>query len=139
MASLLQKLSRAVWGTSPQNTTLDIDPVSTALGTTSSVYAGITRAATTTWWNCGNTAGPTTASANLNLALMMTEYGRVTYGNEEPDTVIFTQTGFNSSISKGLLTLGWMVETLHQAVKNIASCNFLFGNGLVYSGAESLK
>jgi hypothetical protein len=137
MASLLQKLSRAVWGTTPQNTTLDLDPVSTALGSTTSTYAGIARTSNT-WWNCGNTAGPTTASANLSLSLMQTEYGRVTYGNEEPDTIVTTQAGFNALISKGLLILGGMVQSLHQTVKNIASCNFLFGNGFVNSATESL-
>lgn len=97
MGSLLQKLSRAIWGTSPQNTSLDIDPISTALGTTSSIYAGITRDTTTNaWWNCNGTAGPTTLSANLSLSAMQTAYGTVTFGNEEPDTIITTQAGFNA-------------------------------------------
>ena len=97
MGSLLQKLSRAVWGTSPQNTVLDIDPFSTIMGTTSSTYAGITRNTTTNaFWNCNGTAGPTTLSANLSLAAMQTAYGTVTFGNEEPDTIITTQAGFNA-------------------------------------------
>lgn len=97
MASLLQKLSRALWGTSPQNTSLDLDPISTALGTTSSTYAGIARNTTTAnFWNCNGNAGPTTLSANLSLSAMMTAYGTVTFGNEEPDTIITTQAGFNA-------------------------------------------
>jgi len=97
MASLLQKLSRALWGTSPQNTSLDVDPISTALGATNSTYAGITRNTTTAnFWNCNGNAGPTTLSANLSLAAMMTAYGSVSFGNEEPDTIITTQNGFNA-------------------------------------------
>lgn len=95
MGSLLQKLSRAIWGTSPQNTTLDLDPISTALGTTSSTYAGIARTSNA-WWNCNGGSGPTTLSANLTLSSMMTAYGQVTFGNEEPDTIITTQSGFNA-------------------------------------------
>ncbi|MEO0249331.1 MAG: phage major capsid protein [candidate division WOR-3 bacterium] len=95
MASLLQKLSRAVWGTAPQNTALDLDPVSTALGSTSSTYAGISRSSNA-WWNCNGGSGPTTLSANLSLSAMQTAYGQVTFGNEEPDTIITTQAGFNA-------------------------------------------
>lgn len=95
MASLLQKLSRSLWGTAPQNTTLDVDPISTALGTTSSTYAGIGRTANA-WWNCNGGAGPTTVGANMSMAMLQTLYGQVTFGNEEPDTGITTQAGFNA-------------------------------------------
>jgi hypothetical protein len=96
MGSLLQKLSRAIWGTSPQNTAIDLDPISAALGSTTSTYAGITRVAATPFFTCNGGNGPTTASANLSLSLMMTAYGTVTFGNEEPDTIITTQAGFNA-------------------------------------------
>jgi len=95
MASLLQKLSRAMWGTAPQNTSLDVDPIATALGSSATTYAGIVRTSNP-WWICGGGAGPTTLSANLSLANMQTEYGRITFGNEEPDTIIATQLGFNA-------------------------------------------
>lgn len=95
MGSMLQKLSRAFWGTSPQNTSIDIDPISTALGDSTTTYAGIART-TNSWWICNGTNGPTTLGANLSLSAMQTDYGRVTFGNEEPDTIITTQAGFNA-------------------------------------------
>lgn len=97
MGSLLQKVSRALWGVSPQNTAIDVDSVRSALGSTTSTYAGINRGtAGNEFWICGNGDGPTTVSANLSLANMQTEYGRVTFGNEEPDTILTTQAGFNA-------------------------------------------
>ena len=95
MGSLLQKLSRAFWGTAPQNSTIDMDPLSTALGSSSTTYAGIARTSNS-WWICNSTAGPTTLSANLSLSAMQTAYGSVTFGNEEPDLIITTQAGFNA-------------------------------------------
>lgn len=95
MGSMLQKLSRAIWGTAPQNTSLDIDPISSALGSSATTYAGIVRT-TNPWWICNGSAGPTTLAANLSLSAMQTAYGQVTFGNEEPDTIITTQAGFNA-------------------------------------------
>jgi hypothetical protein len=96
MASLLQKLSRALWGTSPQNTALDLDSIVSAVQTSTNTYAGINRT-TNTWWKPGGTnSGNRTISANLTLTDMQTSYGDVTFGNEEPDTIITTQSGFNA-------------------------------------------
>ena len=97
MGSLLQKLSRALWGTSPQNTTIDLDGADDALSSSTNTYAGIDRSASgNAFWIGGNGAGPKVLSANLSLAAMQTEYGGVTFGNEEPDTIITTQAGFNA-------------------------------------------
>ena len=97
MGSLLQKLSRALWGTSPQNTTIDLDGADDALSSSTNTYAGIDRSASgNAFWIPGNGDGPTALGANLSLSAMQTEYGRVTFGNEEPDTVITTQAGFNA-------------------------------------------
>jgi hypothetical protein len=96
MASLLQKMSRALWGTAPQNTALDIDSLVAAVHTTTNTYAAISRPANT-WWRPGGTnSAPRTLSANLDLVSMQQAYGDVTFGNEEPDTIIATQTGFNA-------------------------------------------
>ena len=96
MMSLIQKLNRAVWGQAPQNTSIDLDNVLTAIGTTSRTYAGI-NSATNAWWAPGGTNNATrTASGNLVLSDMQLAYGDVTFGNEEPDTCIFTQLGFNA-------------------------------------------
>lgn len=98
MGSLLQKMSRALWGTSPQNTTLDLDSIVAAVHSTTNTYAGINRstAANAFWKSGGTQAAPRTASANLSLTDMQTVYGDITFGNEEPDTIIATQLGFNA-------------------------------------------
>ena len=96
MGSLLQKLSRAVWATSPQNTSLDLDDILSAIATTTNTYAAINRT-TNAWWKPGGTnAGTRTAVGNLVMSDMQTSYGDVTFGNEEPDTIITTQAGFNA-------------------------------------------
>lgn len=92
MGSLLQKLSRAIYAVSPNNTTLDLDALPSILAA-SGTYAGITIG--TNWFSNGGN-GPTTVSANLSLTNMQTDYGRATYGNEEPDTCITTQAGWNA-------------------------------------------
>lgn len=92
-ASLLQKLSRALWHTSPQNTSLDFDDLVNAVATTNNTYAGIDRSvAANAFWKPNVV---TTAEA-LTMATLMTSYGNVTLGNEEPDTILTTQAGFNA-------------------------------------------
>lgn len=94
MGSLLQKLSRAIYGVSPQNTSNDIDSLPSALAA-SGTYAGITISSAA--WRCNGTAGPTTtAGAFVGLATMQTLYGQGTFGNEEPDSVQTTQLGWNA-------------------------------------------
>lgn len=96
MGSLLQKMSRALWATAPQNSALDLDDLLSAIATNTNTYAGINRS-TNTWWKPGGTnAGTRTASGNLTLSDMQSTYGDITFGNEEPDTIIATQTGFNA-------------------------------------------
>lgn len=96
MASLLQKLSRAVWDTAPQNTALDIDSLVDWTQSITNTVAGISRT-TNSWWRPGGTqAANRTASGNLSLTDMQLAYGDVTFGNEEPDTIIATQLGFNA-------------------------------------------
>ena len=92
MGSLLQKLARAVYGVSPNNTSIDLDSIITALSGSGS-YAGIT--INTTYWECNGGTGPTSGGA-VSLANMQTDYGSATYGNEEPDSIITTQSGWNA-------------------------------------------
>lgn len=91
MGSLLQKLSRGVYGVAPQNTSIDLDGVPTALAA-SGTYAGITLGG---FWLCNGGSGPSSGSA-LSLANMMSDYGSATFGNEEPDTIVTTQAGWNA-------------------------------------------
>lgn len=93
MGSLLQKISRGVYGVSPQNTSNDIDSIGEALAA-SGTYAGIT--INSTYWKCNGGAGPTTGGS-ITAAALQTFYGQMTYGNEEPDTIITTQAGWNST------------------------------------------
>ena len=91
MGSLLQKLSRAIWGVAPNNTSIDLDNIPGFLAS-SGTYATITIGGQ---WECNGGAGPSSGS-NLSLANMMSDYGSATYGNEEPDTCITTQAGYNA-------------------------------------------
>ena len=95
-ASFLQKLSRALWGTSPQNTSLDIDPIPNWLYQTTNTIAGINRnLAANAFWKPG---------ANVPLAGTTTPgqlesgYQSVTYGYDEPD--ILTMTNANYALFK---------------------------------------
>ena len=97
MMSLLQKLSRSIYGTAPQNTSIDTDGITEALGAIGGTYAGITIG--TTFWASNGLAGPTSNTSNLALSILQTAYGQATFGNEEPDTIITTQAGFNAYIN----------------------------------------
>lgn len=99
MMSLLQKLARSMYGTAPQNTSIDTDGITEALATVNgtNAYAGITL--NTTFWSSNGLAGPTSNTSNLALSIIQTAYGQATFGNEEPDTVITTQAGFNAFIN----------------------------------------
>lgn len=92
MASLLQKLSRAVYKVSPQNTAIDLDNLVDAVTSTTNTYGGIARTGNTFW----QPATPTNLGANLSLSAMQTQYGLATFGNEEPDTILTTQAGYNA-------------------------------------------
>lgn len=96
MMSLLQKLARSVYGTAPQNTSIDTDSLPSALASSGS-YAGITLSSS--FWLCNGLAGPTSSTSNLALSTIQTAYGQATFGNEEPDTVIMTQAAFNAYIN----------------------------------------
>lgn len=94
MASLLTKLSRAIYGVSPNNTALDLDSIPSALGSAGGTYAQLTLAAATGWLSNGGN-GPNMGGA-VSLTSMQTDYGQATQGNEEPDTVVMRQSGWNA-------------------------------------------
>jgi len=95
MGSLLQKLSRAIYGVAPQNTAIDVDNLPTAL-TSSGTYANIT--ISSAFWLSAGLNG-TRGGGTLSLTEMQLDYGRCTFGNEEPDTVLGTQTGYNNFVN----------------------------------------
>jgi hypothetical protein len=97
MASLLQKLSRAAYDVTPQNTSLDMDSLVDGVGSFTNTYAGIDRSvAANAFWKPGGSAGAAVAEGGpLELSTMQTAYGNVTFGNEEPGTILTTQAIFN--------------------------------------------
>lgn len=85
--SLLQKLSRALWHTAPQNTANDIDDIVSWVQTTNNVIAGIDRSvAANSWWQApavvNNTSTPLTV-LNAEKA-----YQNVVFGYDEPDLMV---------------------------------------------------
>lgn len=89
-ASFLQKLSRALWHTSPQNTSLDIDDIDAWAGQTTNTIAGIDRsAAANAFWlpnaNISNGSGVLTP---INAE---TAYQAVVFGYDEPDLFVLPQ------------------------------------------------
>lgn len=97
MASLLQKLQRALWHVAPQNGTQDLDDLIAAVGTAANTYGGIDRSVTANafWKPGGPSAVSPVTGGTLSNTLIQTNYGAVVYGNDEPDTIIFTQAGYN--------------------------------------------
>jgi hypothetical protein len=89
-ASFLQKLARAVWGTSPQNTTIDVDNIPNWVFSTSNTIAGINRSSVTAWQPSANfPAGGALTAANAELA-----YQQIVLGYDEPDILILTNKDF---------------------------------------------
>lgn len=90
--SFMMKLCRALWHTSPQNTSIDIDDIDAWVGSTTNTIAGIDRsAAANSWWLPA-------ANSSIGAALSATNgevpYQSVVYGYDEPDTLILDQTRF---------------------------------------------
>ncbi len=87
-SSLLQKLSRALWGTAPQNTANDIDNLPAWVNSTTNTIAGISRTANPFWLPGPATAGTGTTSP-LTINQAEEAYQGVVFGYDEPD--IFAQ------------------------------------------------
>lgn len=91
--SFMMKLSRALWGTAPQNTSIDIDNLVEWVADTTNVIAGIDRSqAANSWWL---PAAPVSGSnAALTAAVAELGYQSVVYGYDEPDLLIMDNTRF---------------------------------------------
>lgn len=89
-ASFLQKLSRAIWGTSPQNTSLDIDSLPAWLQQTTNTIAGISRSSLTSWAPAANVP----ASGHLTVAIAEQAYQSIVFGYDEPDTLLLNNTDY---------------------------------------------
>jgi hypothetical protein len=128
--SFLQKLSRALWHTSPQNTSLDVDDLNSWVVLTTNTIAGINRAtAANAWWL------PATAvaggSAALAPATAEPAYQSVTWGYDEPDLFVMNRTSYAAfkNTYVGLIRFGQGMqddEALQVGFRN----HFLFNNAV---------
>jgi hypothetical protein len=91
--SFLQKLSRALWHTSPQNTSLDIDDLNSWVVSTTNTIAGINRAlSANAWWLAATVvSGGSTA---LTSATAEPGYQSVTWGYDEPDLFVMPRASY---------------------------------------------
>jgi hypothetical protein len=130
-ASFLQKLSRALWHTAPQNTSLDVDDLISWVQTQTNVIAGIDRsqAANAFWLPAPNVAigGVPLATTNVEAG-----YQSVVFGYDEPDLFVMDRTryaAFKNSFTP-LIRFGQGMqddEALQVGFRN----HFLFNNAVV--------
>ena len=130
-ASFLQKLSRALWHTAPQNTSLDVDDLNSWVVSTTNTIAGINRAsAANAFW----LPGPVVPVGGVSLTPQNTEpgYQSVVYGYDEPDLFVMDRTRYanykNNFVS--LIRFGQGMqddEALQVGFRN----HFLFNNAVV--------
>jgi hypothetical protein len=92
-ASFLQKLSRALWHTAPQNGALDIDDIDAWLGQTTNTIAGINRSTLTSWQPSANV---TAGSAHMTIPTFESGYQSVVFGYDEPDTLLLNNTDYGN-------------------------------------------
>ena len=91
--SFLQKLSRALWHTSPQNTSLDVDDLNSWAVSTTNTIAGINRSlAANAWWLPATTVGG--GSTTLSTTVAESAYQSVTWGYDEPDLLVMNRTSY---------------------------------------------
>lgn len=91
--SFMQKLSRALWGSAPQSTSLDIDNIDQWIGQTTNTVAGINRATAgnTFWAPQANVSGGT---ANLSASVADSAYWSTVFGYDEPDLMVMDNTRY---------------------------------------------
>jgi len=92
-ASFLQKLSRALWHTSPQNTSLDVDDLNSWVVSTTNTIAGINRSTAANAFWLAATAIPGGGAA-LSAAIAEPGYQSVVYGYDEPDLFVMNNTSY---------------------------------------------
>jgi hypothetical protein len=91
--SFLQKLSRALWHTSPQNTSLDVDDLNSWVVSTTNTIAGISRASSANaWWLAATAVAG--GSAALTSVTAEPGYQSVTWGYDEPDLFVMNRASY---------------------------------------------
>jgi len=129
-SSLLQKLSRALWDVSPQNTSLDIDSIVDWVKSTTNTIAGIDRsvAANAFWKPAANQAlGGTFTPAQFESA-----YQSVVYGFDEPDILLTTHSMYQTlKLNFTTLVRFTGLEQDKQALQAGFRYHFLINNAVV--------
>lgn len=92
-ASFLQKLSRSLWHTSPQNTSIDIDDIDAWVGQTANTIGGISRSTLTAWQPAANV---TAGAAHLTSTVVESAYQSIVFGYDEPDTLLLNNTDYGN-------------------------------------------
>ena len=128
--SFLVKLSRALWHTSPQNTSLDVDDLNSWVLSTTNTIAGINRASSANAWWLPATAVPC-GSVALTGTLAEPGYQSVTWGYDEPDLFVMNRASYAAFKSNftSLIRFGQGMqddETLQVGFRN----HFLFNNAV---------
>jgi len=92
--SFNQKISRALWHTSPQNTALDVDDLNSWVVSTTNTIAGINRASSANAWWLAATAVAGTGALGSATAPAEPGYQSVTWGYDEPDLFVMNRASY---------------------------------------------
>jgi hypothetical protein len=93
-ASLLQKISRALFGVPPNNTSLDVASEDAWIGQTNNVVAGINRVSNTFW----QPQSPISVGAALSATTANTGYQTIVNAFDRPDYIVMTPASYNDFI-----------------------------------------
>jgi len=133
-SSFLMKLSRALWHTSPQNTSIDIDDISSWVLSTTNTIAGIDRSvAANAFWKAA--AVTNNGVSPLLPANAESAYQSAVWGYDEPDLLVIDRTkyaGFKSQFTQLTRFTG---EQDQEAVQAGFRYHFLFNNAVVVPDA----
>jgi len=129
--SFMQKLARALYHTSPQNTSLDIDDIDSWIGQTTNTVAGINRstAGNSFWQPQSNVSG---GSANLSIANADAAYWTTVYGYDEPDLMVMDNTRY-ANFKQAFQATTRFIDNMQdkEALQQGFRYHFLFNNCVV--------
>lgn len=92
-SSLLQKMSRGLFGVAPQNTSLDVTNIDTWFGQTNNVVAGIDRSqSANSFWNPQT---PVNVSGALSATVLNSGYQTIVNAFDRPDTILMEPLSYN--------------------------------------------
>lgn len=95
-SSMLQKMSRGLFGVAPNNTTLDVTNVDQWFGQTNNVVAGIDRStAANAFWNPQT---PINVGGALTATVLNTGYQTIVNAFDRPDTVVMEPLSYNDLV-----------------------------------------